>query len=272
MFSVQAGAAIAKLLFTLVGPLGTTGLRVTLAALLLGAFSLGRLRRLNAAQWRALLPYGVVIGLMNLCFYQALNHLPLALAVTLEFVGPLGVAVLGSGRPRDLLWVGLAALGIVLIAPWRPGSEVSALGVALALVAGVLWGCYILLGQRASKAVPGHEVVAGGMLFATLVTLPFAALSGGAGLLNANVLGLGLLVAVLSGALPFSLEIIGLRALPARTFGVLMSLEPAVAALIGLVFLREQLSPVQWLAVACVIAASVGSTLGARNGAPPAQV
>ena len=272
MLSIQGGAALAKGLFALAGPLGTTGLRVTLAALLLTAVSLPALRGLRAAQWRALLPYGVVLGVMNLCYYVALSQLPLALAVTLEFVGPLGVAVLGSRRALDLLWVGLAAAGIALIAPWHTGSGVSLLGVAFALAAGVCWGLYIVLGQRASRAVPGRAAVAGGMLFAALVTLPFGLAAGGAALLTPAALGVGLLVALLSSALPYSLEMAALRALPTRTFGVLMSVEPAFAAVIGLVFLHEQLSPWQWLAVLCVIAASVGSTLGSRPTRTPVEV
>ncbi len=272
MVSIQGGAALAKGLFAVAGPLGTTGLRVTLAAVLLSLVSVPALRGLRAAQWRALLPYGVVLGVMNLCYYVALSHLPLALAVTLEFVGPLGVAVLSSRRALDVLWVLLAAAGIALITPWQAGSDVSLLGVAFALAAGVCWGLYIVLGQRASKAVQGRAAVAGGMLFAAVVALPFGLFAGGAALLNPAALGVGLLVALLSSALPYSLEMAALRALPARTFGVLMSVEPAFAALIGLIFLHEQLSTWQWLAIACVITASAGSTLGARNTPAPVEV
>ncbi|KEF35295.1 transporter [Deinococcus sp. RL] len=264
MLSIQGGAAFAKSLFPVLGPAGTTGLRVTLAAGLLGLAFRPRLRELPPAAWRAILPYGAALGLMNLSFYLSLTRLPLGLAVTLEFVGPLVLALLLSRRVRDLGWVALAALGIILIAP-RGGvgeGSLDPLGVALALTAGAFWALYILAGGAVGRRVPGVTGVVAGMTVAAAVTLPFGLVQAGTGLLAPGALLAGLAVALLSSALPYSLEMAALRALPARVFGVLMSLEPAIAALSGLLFLGERLTPGQWLAMGCVMVASAGVTLG----------
>ncbi|WP_051363621.1 EamA family transporter [Deinococcus murrayi] len=264
MLSIQGGAAFAKSLFPVLGPAGTTGLRVTLAAGLLGLAFRPRLRELPSAAWRAILPYGAALGLMNLSFYLSLTRLPLGLAVTLEFVGPLVLALLLSRRVRDLGWVALAALGIILIAP-RGGvgeGSLDPLGVALALTAGAFWALYILAGGAVGRRVPGVTGVVAGMTVAAAVTLPFGLVQAGTGLLAPGALLVGLAVALLSSALPYSLEMAALRALPARVFGVLMSLEPAIAALSGLLFLGERLTPGQWLAMGCVMVASAGVTLG----------
>lgn len=265
--SVQGGAALAKHLFPLLGPTGTVGLRIGLSALLLLLAFHPPLRKLTAEQWRAIVPYGVVLGGMNLVFYLALSRIPLGLAVTLEFVGPLGVAIFGSRRALDLAWVVLAATGIALIAP-RRGGNVDPVGVLLALGAGAFWAAYILIGGRVSRLLPGGAAVATGMLFAAIAVLPISIATGGFSHLTAGRILAGLGVALLSSAIPYTLEMSALHALPARTFGILMSLEPAVAALAGRVFLGEILSPVQWLAVALVIAASTGSTLTSRRSPP----
>ncbi len=258
--SVQAGASLAKGLFPALGPMGTVGLRVGLSAVILLAVFRPRPRRATAASWRAVVPYGVVLGVMNVVFYLALSRIPLGLAVTVEFVGPLGVAVAGSRRAVDLAWVLLAAAGIALIAPWAGGGA-DALGVLLALGAGACWAAYILLGGRLSRRLTGGAAVASGMAIAALVAVPAAAATGGFARLTPGLFVAGIGVALLSSAIPYTLEMVALKELPARTFGILMSLEPAVAALAGLVFLGEVLSPRQWLAVALVIAASTGSTL-----------
>jgi inner membrane transporter RhtA len=271
ILSVQGGAAIAKGLFPALGPAGTTGIRIALSALVLLAVFRPRLRGLTGEQWRAVVPYGVALGVMNLTFYLALARIPLGLAVTLEFVGPLLVAVFGSRRALDFVWVALAGAGIALIAPWGGRGGLDGLGVLLALVAGACWGAYILLGGRVSRVFGGADGVATGMLFAALAVLPFALASGHWGALTPGVFAAGLGVALLSSALPYSLEMIALRALPARTFGILMSLEPAVAALCGLLFLNEHLSVPQWVAVAFVIAASAGATLTARRATAPVE-
>ena len=276
--SIQGGAALAKSLFPLLGPPAVTSLRVGFAALILWLIWRPDIRRVDRAGWRALLPYGVSLGLMNLAYYLALERIPLGLTVTLEFVGPLTVAVLASRQAADFVWVGLAALGLLLIVPW-PGqaSALDPLGVVLALFAGVCWGVYIWAGQRVAGVFAGPQGVALGMTIAALTTLPFGAVLGaqhGAWThLGPVVLLTALGVAVLSSALPYSLEMGALRTLPARVFGVLMSLEPAVAAVIGMVFLGEHLKVVQWVAIACVMAASVGVTLGAgRKAVPPVEV
>lgn len=271
--SVQGGAALAKGLFPVLGPAGATGLRVSLAALLLLAFFRPPIGRLTGAQWRALVPYGVALGGMNLAFYLALARIPLGLAVTLEFVGPLGVAVLGSRRAADFAWVLLAGAGIVLLAPWGGGAAaLDPLGMALALIAGACWGAYILLGGLVSRRLAHDgQGVAVGMAVAALAVLPFTAADALAARILPIHLAIGLAVAVLSSALPYTLEMIALRALPSRTFGILMSVEPAAAALIGLAFLGERLTAPQWLAVACVCTASAGATFGARRMPPPVE-
>ncbi len=265
--SVQAGAALAKGLFPALGPIGTVGLRVALSAImLLVAFRPG-LRRITAAQWRAVIPYGLVLGTMNILFYLSLSRIPLGVAVTVEFVGPLAVAVFGSRRAVDMAWVVLVAAGIALITPWSGGGA-DALGVLLALAAGACWAAYILLGGRLSRIMAGGASVATGMLIASFVALPAAIATGGFARLTLLLFVAGIGVALLSSAIPYTLEMIALNRLPARTFGILMSLEPAVAALVGLVFLHELLSVRQWLAVALIIAASTGSTLTSRRPAP----
>ena len=269
ILSVQGGAALAKGLFPALGPSGTVGLRIGLSAMFLLAAYRPRLRRLNRAQWRLVLPYGVVLGVMNLVFYHSLSRIPLGLAVTVEFIGPLSVAVFGSRRLIDAVWVALAGAGIALITPWTAGSGVDPLGVALALAAGVCWALYIVIGKRLSHVLPGGAAVSSGMLVAAVAVVPFAAAAGGFAQVTAGRFAAGAGVALLSSAIPYTLEMIALKALPARAFGILMSLEPAVAALVGLVFLREVLSPTQWLAVALVIAASAGSTLTSRGGPEP---
>ncbi len=265
MISVQAGAALAKGLFPALGPLGTVGLRIGLSALILLAAFRPRLHRLSAGQWRAIIPYGVVLGVMNMLFYFSLSRIPLGLAVTVEFSGPLAVAVFGSRKAVDLLWVVLAAVGIALITPWTGSRGVDPVGVLLAGAAGACWAAYILLGGRLSRILSGGAAVAAGMLVAAITAVPVAAVMGGFNNLTPSRFAAGIGVALLSSAIPYTLEMIGLKAIPARTFGILMSLEPALAAFAGLLFLREMLTPPQWLAVALVIAASTGSTLTSRR-------
>ncbi|WP_414656925.1 EamA family transporter [Deinococcus sp. VB343] len=268
MMSIQGGAAFAKSLFPALGPAGTTALRVTLAAGLLLAFFRPNLRALRPADWRAIVPYGLALGLMNLSFYAALERLPLGLAVTLEFVGPLLLSLFLSRRASDVGWVLLAGLGIVLIAPHGgDAGRLDLLGAGLALLAGAFWAAYILAGGKVGQRVPGTTGVVAGMVVAALVTLPFGVAQAGAGLLRPDLLLAGLAVALLSSALPYSLEMAALRAIPAHVFGVLMSLEPAIAALSGLLFLHERLTLWQWLALLCVAVASAGISLTSRRRA-----
>lgn len=264
IISVQGGAAIAKGLFPVVGAAGTASLRIGLSALLLLVAVRPRLGQLRAAQWRAVVPYGLALGTMNFLFYCALARVPLGLGVTLEFVGPLLVALAGSRRWLDVLWAVLAGAGIALIAPWG-GHGIDVVGMLFALAAGGCWAVYIVLGGRVAEVLPGNTAVAVGMLFATLAVLPFGVGSGQLAHLTPRLLALGGALALLSSALPFTLEMQALKRLPTRTFSILMSLEPAAAALCGWIFLREQLTPGQWLAVVLVMAASAGATLTARR-------
>jgi inner membrane transporter RhtA len=264
--SVQGGAAFAKALFPALGAAGTAGLRIGLSALMLLAVFRPPLARWTRAHWSAIIPYGLVLSAMNLTFYLSLARIPLGLAVTLEFVGPLTLAVFGSRRPLDFVWVLLAGIGIWLIAPHHGGeNSLDVLGVALALGAGGCWAGYIVLGGRASKILPAGQSVAAGMVIASMAILPFSFAGGLAEHLSAPLFAKGFAVAVLSSAVPFTLEMLALRELPARTFSILMSLEPAVAALSGVLFLQEQLTPVQWIALVCVSAASAGTALEKRG-------
>jgi inner membrane transporter RhtA len=270
MASIQAGAALAKLtLFPAVGAQGTTALRVALAALILLAVwrPWRALPRGAAAGWIVL--YGAVMGVMNLLFYMALTTIPLGVAVALEFTGPLAVAIAGSRRRLDFLWILLAAAGVILLLPL--GGLTAALdpvGIALALGAGACWALYILFGKRAGAAGTGRSTALG-MTVAALIVAPVGYASAGASVLAPALLPAALAVAVLSSALPYSLEMVALRRLPQRTFGILMSLEPALGALSGLILLGERLTVVQSLAIAAVMAASVGSAATARVEAQP---
>ena len=265
MISIQFGASVAKGLFPALGPEGTTALRCGLAALILLAVERPWRARPSRSALLAVALYGASLGAMNLLFYLSLARIPLGVAVALEFTGPLAVALLASRRARDLLWVALAGTGIALILPWtRSSRPLDPVGAAFALGAGACWASYIVLGQRAGRAVPGGAAVALGMAAAALVVAPVGVLRAGPRLLRPGLWPLALVVAVLSSALPYSLEMHALRRLPARTFGILMSLEPALATLAGLVVLRERLSPAQWIAIGCIIAASAGSAASAR--------
>ncbi|GGK34971.1 threonine transporter RhtB [Deinococcus malanensis] len=270
VLSVQGGAAIAKGVFPLMGAVGTTGLRIGLSAVILLLVFRPALKTLTAAQWRAVLPYGVVLGTMNLLFYLSLARIPLGLAVTLEFVGPLLLAVSGSRRALDVIWVLFAGVGVAMITPWSGGGT-DGLGMLLALLAGGCWAAYVLLGSRVSEVMPSGTGVAVGMVVATLTVAPFVLLSGDLSHLTPGLLVTGAALAVLSSAAPFTLELVALRTLPSRTFSVLLSLEPAVAAICGVVFLHEVLALSGWVAVTLVVVASAGTALTTRTPRAPDQ-
>lgn len=265
--SVQGGAAIAKGLFPVLGAAVTVSLRIGLSALVLLLVVRPRLGQLTAPQWRAVVPYGLALGAMNFLFYCALARIPLGLAVTLEFVGPLALALAGSRRWLDAVWVLLAAAGIALIAPWS-GSGVDLLGIAFALAAGACWAVYIVLGQRTAAVLSGPVAVTVGMLFAALPVLPFGMASSSLQALTPHLLLLGGLLAVFSSVLPFTLEMQALKSLPTRTFSILMSLEPVAAALSGWLLLNEQLTVSQWIAVSFIVMASAGATLTHQQPQP----
>ena len=272
MASIQAGAAIAKGMFAVVGPIGAVTLRVLFAALLLGiVLRPWRVRR-SAAAWRTVLVYGLALGGMNCLFYAALRTVPLGVATALEFTGPLAVAMLASRRLVDFLWIALAVVGLLLLLPLGGASAaLDPAGVAYALAAGACWALYILFGRRAG-AEHGLQTTAVGMAVAAVVVLPFGVASAGAALLTPSILPYAVVVAVLSSALPYSLEMFALPRLPARTFGTLMSVEPAFGALSGLVILDERLAGQQWLALAAIVAASIGTTLTAAASREPPPV
>lgn len=267
MISIQVGAALAKSLFPVVGASGVTALRVGISAVILVAAWCPWRRHLALADARAIVLYGGALGAMNLLFYQSLRTIPLGVAVAIEFVGPLSVALFSSRRSADFAWIGLAVIGLGLLLPLHDQATIDPLGAAYALAAGVCWALYIVFGQRAGQA-HGGQAVSLGMAVAALLAAPFGIVEAGAKLLEPQALLTGLIVAVMSSALPYSLEMYGLRRLPRQVFGVTMSLEPAVAALAALVVLGERLSPLQGVAIGCVIAASAGITAGSRRRVP----
>lgn len=208
-----------------------------------------------------MLAYGVALGGMNLLFYLSLRTLPLGIALAIEFVGPLGVALWASRRALDFAWIGLAALGLGLLLPLGQGATaLDPTGVVCALGAAACWALYIIFGQQAGR-LHGGQAVSLGMNIAALTVLPFGVAHASAALFSPSLVLVGLGVAILSSALPYSLEMVALQRLPKQVFGVLLSMEPAVGALAALVLLGEQLSAVEWIAVGCIVLASVGATL-----------
>jgi inner membrane transporter RhtA len=264
--SFQTGAAIAKGIFPVLGAVATSSLRMIISAVILVIFNRPNLRNLTAAQWKAVALYGLTLGSMNIIFYLAIARIPLGLGVTLEFIGPLTLALTTSKRVIDFLWVLLAAAGIALITPWS-NNGLNIIGVLLALLAGAFWAAYIILGQRISRIMDPGKAVTIGMFFASLLVLPMAVGDGLLIHLKREMLLPGLALALLSSAIPFTLEMHALRKIPAKMFSILMSLEPAVAALTGLIFLGEYLSLYEWFAVTFIIVASAGAALTVKTNA-----
>lgn len=257
VISLQVGAAFAKELFAQAGPTGVVTMRLVFAALVLLAVWRPAVR-MDRRTFAVVAGYGLVLASMNLSIYQAIDRIPLGVAVTIEFLGPLSVAVFGSRRKLDLLWAVLAAAGVFLLSDAQGGVGLA--GVAFALLAAVMWAGYILLGSKLGSRTTGGNGLALGMALGALFALPFGITGAGTALLRPEVLGAGVVVALMSSVIPYSLELEALRRIPPRVFGVLMSLEPAVAALAGLVVLGERLGWVQWVAILCVVVASVGAT------------
>ncbi len=260
MASFQAGASIAKTMFPIVGATGMVTVRIVLGTAIL-ALTLRPWRARIAPESRsALIVYGISLGLMNLCFYSALSRIPLGVAVALEFAGPLTVAVVTSRRAIDFCWVLLAVGGLVLLLPiGQLDNRVDPIGILYALAAGFWWGLYIIFGRRAG-ADHGAQTVALGSVISTIIVAPIGLATAGSRLFTRAILLPGLAVAVLSTALPYTLEMIALTRIPARTYGILASADPALAALFGLLYLHERLSGLQWTAIALIIAASIGTT------------
>jgi inner membrane transporter RhtA len=287
--SVQVGAGLAGRLFGEVSAAGMTGLRLWTAAVItvaLGARGVTRAVRAVARDraWRdaaVAAAFGVTLGIMNFSIYQSFARIPLGIAVTIEFLGPLAVAVASSRRAIDLLWVGLAAVGVALLS--RAGSSLASgaahtahggtaqvvVGVAFALVAATGWAAYILLSAATGRRFSGSSGLVIAMVIAALVVTPSAVIAGRGALLRPGVVLTGVAVGLLSSVIPYRLELEALRRVPARVFGIWMSLEPAVAAVVGLVMLGESLAAAEWAAIGCVMIACAGAARGNAAGPPP---
>ncbi len=264
MTSIQGSASLAKTLFPVVGAPGITALRLGLGTLILCVIFKPWRLRFRPEQRLPLLMYGLALGGMNYMFYLSLRTVPLGIAVALEFTGPLSLALMGSRRLLDFVWVALAVLGLWFLLPLGHDiSSVDPLGAALAVGAGACWALYIVAGQKAG-AEHGPATVAAGSVIAALVFVPVGLSFADSGIWQLSLIPAAIAIAILSSALPYSLEMIALTRLPARTFGTMMSLEPAMAALSGMLFLGEVLTLVQWLALLAIIGASIGATLTLR--------
>ena len=265
MISIQSGASLAKSLFPLVGAPGVTALRLALGTLILVVIFKPWRLRFAPEQRLPLLLYGLSLGAMNYLFYLSIQRIPLGVAVALEFTGPLAVALFGSRRPLDFVWVALAVLGLWFLLPLGQSvSQIDPVGALLALGAGACWAVYILTGQRAGEE-HGPATVAMGSLIAAVVFVPMGMIQASDTLFQWGLLLPGLGIAILSTALPYSLEMVALTRMPSKTFGTLMSMEPALAALSWMVFLGETLTATQTLALGAIILASMGSTLTMRR-------
>lgn len=269
MTSITSGASIAKHLFPMIGSIGTSGLRLLFASLILCAV-FRPWRNIPAKKdWGVVAIYGCSLGIMNLLFYLAIQTIPLGIAVALEFIGPLLLGIVSSHQRRDYVWLAVALCGIALLLPLGDfNANLDITGMLLALLAGAFWAGYIYFGRRAGNALHGGAAVAWGMSIAACCVFPISLATQGAALFSWAVIPLAIAVAFFSSALPYSLEMISLKRLPTTTFTIIMSMEPAFGALSGWIYWGEQLSMVQWLAIACVMAASVGSTLTSTTSAP----
>lgn len=261
MSSIQASASLAKTIFPVIGPAGTTALRLLVAAAILLAVMRPWTKNIPRSAWKLIAVFGLATASMNLCFYEALSRIPLGVAVALEFTGPLTVAMLSSRRLVDMVWVILAAAGLVILLPLRQSADsIDPLGALLALASGVCWALYIVFGKKAGSSLD-KSCVALAMLVGSCAIFPVGLAASGTALFTPEILPLALLLGIFSSALPYGVEIIALKNLPSRTFSILMSLEPALAALSGFLFLGEQLNLAQWTALAAIMTASVGSPL-----------
>jgi inner membrane transporter RhtA len=260
MISIQFGAALAKHLFPIIGPEGTTAFRLFVAASILAVVWRPWRKKLTRTDLLLIVPYGLTLGTMNVLFYKAIERIPLGIAIALEFSGPLAVAVFASRKRSDLIWVGIAIIGIALILPLSEFSQpLDPIGIFFAFAAGACWAGYIVFGQRAAQRIPAGLATSAGMIVAAFVAVPIGVAVAGIKLLNINVLPLALGVGVFSSAIPYSLEMTALKKISTGKFGTLMSLEPAVGALAGWILLGELLTGVQWTAIGLIVIASIGT-------------
>lgn len=262
MISVNTGAAFAKTLFPLAGAFGLTALRIGFASLLLMAVRRPWRHPVARQHVLGVIAYGAILGLMNTLFYQSFARIPVGIAVAIEVTGPLTIALLGSRRATDIVWLAMAIAGLVILSPIQHSARLDPVGVAFALGAGLCWALYIVFGKRVSGTI-GGDAVAWGMVIAAVLTVPAGVYVAGRALFTAPVMIGGLAVAALSSALPYSLEMNALRRLPAHVFALLVSAAPAVATLAAFVVLGERISPIQWLAILLITAASGGSAVRA---------
>ena len=261
MISVQSGAALAHQLFPSMGAAGTACARVSIAAIMLWIVWRPWRLPISKSAFIAVAGYGLALGFMNLMFYGSLTRIPLGIAVALEFVGPLTMTLFSSRRWTHLLWTALAALGLFILVPAAVTSTpLDPIGAGLALGAGCAWAAYILIGSRVGRLLPTGQASALGMAFAALAVLPFGVTLNGSSMIQSKLWPIAILVAFMSSALPYTLEMVALRRLSPRTFGILMSLEPAFGTLAGAIMLQQFLSIKQMLGVACISMASIGST------------
>jgi inner membrane transporter RhtA len=268
MVSVQAGASIAKTMFPVIGPVGMVSLRIALGTVVLCLVLRPWRARIKPGTWRPLAVYGLSLGVMNLFYYLSLSRVPLGIAVALEFTGPLAVAILASRRLIDFGWIVLAAGGLTLLLPIAHiGEGIDPVGALYALAAGACWALYIVFGKQAG-ADHGAQTAALGSVISAVLVVPVGLISKGTALFAPSILLPALAVGVLSTALPYTLEMIALTRIPARTFGVLMSIEPAFGAVIGYFYLNERLATMQWTAIALIIGASIGTTATVQENVP----
>ena len=266
VFSVQFGATLSEHLFPVIGVEGTTACRQAFSAIALLLLFRPWRAMPQRKHWPIIALYGVLLGVMNMTFYFAISRLPLGIAVALEFTGPLAVAILSSRKWIDFLWVACVVAGLFILLPLHGGAgHTDMLGVVFALVAAACWGAYILVGQKISLRVDGGKAVALGMVVSSLFTVPLGIVHAGAALWSLPILAMGAGAAIVSSAIPYSCEMWALKHLPAKTFSLMMSLEPAAGAVMGFLLLHEHLSTMQWLAIGLVIAASAGSSLTAKS-------
>lgn len=267
MVAIQSGASFAKQLFPIVGPEGTSALRAFFAAAILSIIFKPWKARLSPKGWRNVIFYGICLGAMNIIFYAAIARIPLGIGVALEFTGPLAVAFFSARKKRDFAWVLLAVVGVCLLLPdiGNSPNSLDPVGVMLALTAGAFWAGYIVFGNKTGNEGSGGVTVTLGMLVAAFAIVPIGVVSQGTVLLTPFALFMGVAVGVFSSAIPYTLEMNAMRNMPKQTFSIMMSVEPAIAAIAAFIIIDETLTVSQWFAVALVVVATAGSSITQRQ-------